>query len=145
MLAPDPAERRASAKISKKFPAESMPLKVPRQEWKTDKFSTTPEGVPLPFTRRALTGRFNRAWQGMLCVKAFGVLAKPLDMDAEFVAVHGVRLQIDGVLASQPIVFFRQKPMLIRDSGPCLTQFRAHRRILAAKGHIRDRRAAFLP
>ena len=70
----------------------------------------------------------------MLCVKTLGVLAKPLDMDAEFVAVHGVRLQIDGLLVSQPIVLFCKEPMLIRDGGPCLTQFRAHRRILAARG-----------
>ena len=76
----------------------------------------------------------------MLCVKTLGVLAKPLDMDAEFVAVHGVRLQIDGLLVSQPIVLFRKEPMLIRDGGPCLTQFRAHRRILAARGaHSRSR------
>jgi hypothetical protein len=80
----------------------------------------------------------------MLGVKAAGVFAKPFDMDAEFVAVHGVRLQIDGLLASQPIVLFRKETMLLRDGGPCFTQFRAHGRILAAKGHIRDRRAAFL-
>jgi hypothetical protein len=67
-------------------------------------------------------------------VARHALLVKPLDMDAEFVAMHGVRLQIDGLLASQPIVLFRNEPMLIRDGGPCFTQFRAHRRILAAKG-----------
>ena len=64
---------------------------------------------------------------GVLSMKAFGVRANPLNVAAEFVAVHRVLLQVYRVLAAQPIMFLLKEPMLNRKCLPFFLQIRTHR------------------